>query len=64
MIEKIMNEEIRGMTDTANTSEQISEARVGWLGRHVERKSEEGAVMRTWKVEVGGQRNIGIPKLR
>ena len=36
---------------------------MGWLG-HVERKSEEEVVMRTWKTEVGGHRKIGRPKLR
>ena len=32
----------------ANTSEKIREARLKWLG-HVERRTEEDVVMRTWK---------------
>ena len=39
------------------------EAGQRWLG-HVERKTEEDVVMRTWKMEVGGHRKIGISKLR
>ena len=35
---------------------------MGWLG-HAERKSEE-VVVRPWKMEVGGYRKIGRPKLR
>ena len=46
----------------ANISEKIREARLRWLG-HVERKTGD-VVMRTWKMEVGGHRNIGRPKLR
>ena len=46
----------------ANISENIREARLRWLGR-VERKTED-VVMRTWKMEVGGHRKIGRPKLR
>ena len=34
------------------------------MARHVERKTEEELVMRTWKMEVGGHRQIGRPKLR
>ena len=30
----------------------------------MERKTEEDVVMRTWKMEVGGQRHIGRQKLR
>ena len=62
-IEKIRNEEIRARSDVANISEKIREARLRWLG-HVERKTEEDVVMRTWKMEVGGHRKIGRPKLR
>ena len=42
----------------ANISEKIREASWRWLG-HVERKTEEDVVMRTWKMEVGGHRKIG-----
>ena len=31
---------------------------------HVERKTEEDVVTRTWKMEVGVHREIGRPKLR
>ena len=44
-----------------NISEKIREAR--WLG-HVERKTAEDVAMRTCKMEVGGHRKIGRPKLR
>ena len=47
-IEKIRNEEIRARAGVANISEKIREARLRWLG-HVERKTEEDVVMRTWK---------------
>ena len=47
----------------ANISETIREARLRWLG-HMERKTEEDVVMRTWKMEVGGHGKIGRPKLR
>ena len=30
----------------------------------MERNAEENVVMRTWKMEVGGHRKIGRPKLR
>ena len=46
-IEKIRNEEIRARSGVANISGNLREARVGWLG-HVERKTEEDVVMRTW----------------
>ncbi len=46
--EKIRNEEIRARAGVANISETIREARLRWLG-HVERKTEEDVVMRTWK---------------
>ena len=62
-IEKIRNEEIGAGAGVANISETIREARRRWLGL-VERKTEEDVVMRTWKMEVGGQRKIGRPKLR
>ena len=42
---------------------KIREASLRWL-RHVERKTEEDVVMRTWKMEVVGHRKIGRPKLR
>ena len=58
-IEKIMNEAIRVR---ANISETMREAILNWLG-HVARKTEEDVVMRTWKMEVGGHRQIGRPKL-
>ena len=54
-----MNEEI---TLRANISETMREAILNWLG-HVARKTEEDVVMRTWKMEVGGHRQIGRPKL-
>ena len=31
---------------------------------YVDRKTEEDVVMRTWKMEMSGHRNIGRPKLR
>ena len=40
----------------ATISEKIREARLRWLGR-VERKTEKDVVMRTWKMEVGGDRD-------
>ena len=45
------------------TFKKIRKARLIWLG-HVERKTEEDVVMRTWKMEVGGHRKTGRPKLR
>ena len=47
----------------ASISEEIREARLRWEG-HVERKTEEDVGIRTWKMEVGGKRKIGRPKLR
>ena len=47
-IEKIMNEEIRARAGVANVSMKIREERLRWLG-HVERKTEDDVVMRTWK---------------
>ena len=44
----IRNEEIRSRTGVANISEKIREDRLIWLG-HVETKTEEDVVMRTWK---------------
>ena len=57
-MENIRNEEIRARVGVANIGENIREARLRWLG-HVERKNEEDVVMRTWKMEVGGHRNLG-----
>ena len=48
MIEKIRNEEIIARAGVANISEKIGEARLRWLS-HVERKTEEDIVIRTWK---------------
>ena len=62
-IGKIRTEEIRARAGVANISEKIREVRLRWLG-HVERKTEEDVVMRTWKMEVSGHRKIGRPKLR
>ena len=47
-IEKIRNEEITARARVANISEKIREAKLRWLG-HVERKTEEDVVRRTWK---------------
>ena len=47
----------------ANISEKIREPRLRWLG-HLERKIEEDVVMRTWKMDVSGQRKRGSLKLR
>ena len=52
-IEKIRNEEIRARAGVANISEKIREVRLRWLS-HVERKTKEDVVMRTWKMVVGG----------
>ena len=52
-IEKIRNEEIRARAGVANIREKIREARLRWLS-HVERKTKEDVVMRTWKMVVGG----------
>ena len=60
---KIRNEEIRARAGVANISQKIIEARLRWLG-HVDRKTEEDVVIRTWKMEVSGHRMIGRPKLR
>ena len=60
---KARNEEIRARTGVAKISEKIREARLRWLG-HVERKTEEDVVMRTWKMGVGEHQKIGRPKLR
>ena len=46
-IEKIGTGEIRARAGVANISEKTREARLRWL-RHVERKTEEDVVMRTW----------------
>ncbi len=46
-IEKMRTEEIRARPGVANISEKIREARLRWLD-HVERKTEEDVVMRTW----------------
>ena len=64
-IEKINNEDIRPRAGVVKISEKIItlEARLRWLG-HVERMIDENVVMRTWKMEVGGYRNIGRLKLR
>ena len=61
-IEKIRTKEIRARAGVANISKNIREARLRWLG-HMERKTEEDAVMRTWKTGVSGHRKIGRPKL-
>ena len=45
----------------ANISKKIREARLRWLGQ-IDRKTEEDEII-TWKIEVYGNRNIGIPKL-
>ena len=62
-IENIRTEEIRARAGVANVGEKIREASLRWLG-HVEGNTEEVVVMRTWKMEVGGHRKIGRPKLR
>ena len=62
-IEKIWNEEIRARAGSANISAETREARQRLLG-HFERKTKEDVVVRTWKMEVGGHRNIGRPKPR
>ena len=51
------------MGGVANIGEKMREARLRWLC-HVERKTEEDVVTRTWKMEVGVHRKIGRPKLR
>ena len=56
-IEKNRIEEIRARAGVANITEKIREATVRWLG-HVERKTDEDIVMRTWKMEASG------PKLK
>ena len=62
-IAKIRNEDVRARAGVPNISEKIRQGILRWLG-HVERKTEEDVVMRTWKTEVGGHRKIGRPKLR
>ena len=62
-IEKIRNEEVRETACVTNISEKIREARLRWLG-HVVRETEEDVVIRTWKREVCGHRQIGSRKLR
>ena len=57
-IEKIRNEEIRARAGVGNISEKIREARLRWF-RPCGVKTEDDAVMKTWKVEVGGHRKIG-----
>ena len=54
-VEKIGTEEIRTRAGVANISEKIREARLRWLG-HVERKTEEDIVIRTWKMGLSGHR--------
>ena len=44
----------------ANISEKIREARARWLS-HVERNT---VAMSTWKMEIGGHRQLGRPKVR
>ena len=46
-IEKIRNDETSARAGVANISEKIREARLRWL-EHVERKTDEDVVMRTW----------------
>ena len=41
--------------------EKIRVARLRWVG-HVETKTDEYVIMRTWKMEVGGHRKIGRSK--
>ena len=41
----------------------IRYTRLRWLG-HVERKTVDDVVMKTWNIEVCGHRNIGRPKQR
>ncbi len=50
-IEKIRNEEVKARAGVSNISEKIREARLRWLG-HVERKTQQDVVMRTWKMEM------------
>ena len=57
-IEKTRTEEITPRAGVRIASETIREARLRWLG-HVERKTEEDVVMRTWKMEVSGHQKIG-----
>ena len=45
--------EIRARAGVAEISENISEARLRWLG-HVEKKTEQDVIMRTWKTEMVG----------
>ena len=50
-IDKIRTKEIRARVSVAHMTENIREVRLRWLG-HVERKTEQDVVMRTWKMEV------------
>ena len=48
-IEKIRNDETSARAGVANISEKIREARLRWLEHeHVERKTDEDVVTRTW----------------
>ena len=47
-IKKIRPKEITAIAGFANASMTIREERLRWFG-HVDRKAEEGVVMRTWK---------------
>ena len=53
-------EEIRAREVVTNVSEKTREARLRWLG-HVDGKTGEDVVMRTWKMDEGGHRRIGRP---
>ena len=59
MIEKIRNKEIRARAGAANVllSENMREERLRLLG-HVEIRTEEDIIMRTWNMEVR-HRHIG-----
>ena len=51
-----VRKEIRARAGVANISEKIREESLEWLD-HVERKTEEDVVMRTWKwvdIEISG----------
>ena len=56
-------EKMRSWAGVANMSKKIREARLRWSG-HLERKTEDEVVMRTWKIEVSGFRMVGRKKLR
>ena len=47
--QNMINEEIWAREGVTNVSRKIREARLKWLG-HVERKTEEDVVMKTWKL--------------